>query len=254
MRWWRAAGSGGCGRLLVDEGLEAVGEVAGQGLQQAGRLDQRGLQRSGELGQQLLARRAGRRGPRRRRPSARWCRAAPPLSTSSGFVRRRVAQRLGGGDRCRSPTNVRAVGPTSSSSSPSSAGVVGGEPGQGVLVHLVLGAAVAQRAAQRGQGAHLHAAVLGDEHRLGRRSASSRSRRRPRPSQHGGSPSRCTPPLASSRGARCESEHHDERPAHAETGDPVGRAPRLAGGPITRPDGVDQRSSASNRFEMSEQR
>ena len=58
-----SGGVGRVGRLEVDEGREAVGEVAGQGLQQAGGLDQRGLQGAGELRQQLLAATGGRRGP-----------------------------------------------------------------------------------------------------------------------------------------------------------------------------------------------
>ena len=41
--------------LLVDEGLESVGEVAGQRFEQAGELHHRGSQRAGELGEQHLA-------------------------------------------------------------------------------------------------------------------------------------------------------------------------------------------------------
>ena len=51
--------------LLVDEGLEAVGEVARERLEQAGRLDERRLQRAGELGEQHVAATAVRRAPRR---------------------------------------------------------------------------------------------------------------------------------------------------------------------------------------------
>ena len=45
--------------------------------------------------------------------------------------------------------------------------LVGSEPGQGVLVHLVLGTALAERAAERGQSADLHAAVLRHEDGVG---------------------------------------------------------------------------------------
>ena len=59
-REWCGGGSGGrveaASRfLLIDEGREAVGEVARQGLQQAGGLDERRLQGAGEAGQQLVA-------------------------------------------------------------------------------------------------------------------------------------------------------------------------------------------------------
>jgi hypothetical protein len=43
------------GFALVDEGLEAVGKVAGQRLQQTGGLDQRSLQCASELGEQHFA-------------------------------------------------------------------------------------------------------------------------------------------------------------------------------------------------------
>ena len=77
-----------------------------------------------------------------------------------------VAQRLGGGDGV--VTDERQRGRADEQLlEPLEAGLVGGEPGQGVLVHLVLGAGVAQRAAQRGQGADVHPAVLRDEHGLG---------------------------------------------------------------------------------------
>ena len=59
----------------------------------------------------------------------------------------------------------------SRSSRPSRPAFVGGEAGQGVLVHLVLGADRAQLPAQRCELADAHAAVLGDEHRLGCSSA-----------------------------------------------------------------------------------
>src|SRR5919106_1236653 len=102
-------GSGVCGGSgrgvlapLVDEGLEAVREVARQRLEQAGELLHRGSERTGEPGQQHLA----------------------------GLD---VGQ------------------------------VAGREPHQAVLVDLVLAAGVAQRPAQRADGGHVEAAVLGQQ-------------------------------------------------------------------------------------------
>ena len=55
VRTCRTGAGGVVGRLLLDEGLEAVGEVARQGLEQAGGLDQRRLEGTGDAGQQFLA-------------------------------------------------------------------------------------------------------------------------------------------------------------------------------------------------------
>ena len=90
----------------------------------------------------------------------------PPFSTSSGFVRDVSRNALAA--PAMSPfTNVIADGPMSSSSSPVDAGRADRESGQGVLVHLVLGIARAQRRPQAGQMGDGQAAVLRDEHRLG---------------------------------------------------------------------------------------
>ena len=91
---------------------------------------------------------------------------APPRSTSSGFVRAvsrsalAAATESSGDERQGGRADEQLLQPVEP-------GPLGGEPGQGVLVHLVLGTALAQRATQRGEGSHLQAAVLRHEDGLG---------------------------------------------------------------------------------------
>ena len=153
----RAVGSG-CGRLtgrhaaaVVDQGLEPVGEVAGQGLEQAGELARAGPGRRRPGGPAAPRGAAGRPGPRHRPRSSTLVPSSPPLTTRVGLVRAKSRRVLA--TAAASPwTNVMAVGPVSSSSSPSSAGLAGGEAHQGVLVDLVLAAGGAQLAAEVGEG------------------------------------------------------------------------------------------------------
>ena len=152
--------------LLIDEGLEAVGEVARQGLQQTGGLDQRGLQRSGELGQQhVAARQIGERFDVLGRTST--CRpSTPPLMTSNGLVRPRRVSALA--TPAASPlTNVMALGPDQQFGETVDARLLGAEASQRVLVHLVLATGCDAADGEGCQLADAHAAVLGDDHRVG---------------------------------------------------------------------------------------
>ena len=154
------------GFFLFDEGLEAVGEVARQCLQQAGGLDQRGLQRTSELASSTS--RLGRSASASTSLADRVLPDIdPPLMISSGLVR--AASRSTLATAAASPSmKARAVGPTIRSASSATPAFSRGEAGQGVLVHLVLAALVAQLTAQAGQLTDLHAAVLGDDDRVGR--------------------------------------------------------------------------------------
>ncbi len=176
----------------------------------------------------------------------------PPFSTSSGFVRDGVAQRLGGAgdvalhERDRRWSDEELLEPVG-------AGRADGEPGQGVLVHLVLGIARAQ--CRRAGGPDGRRSSRGTPRRTPPRRyrASTRSRRRSRPcppgvagqcqSQLGHSSSvavsliRCTPPFASTRGSplgmanTTRSDRLDEPMSQ-------GHAPRLAELPFTLPRGA----------------
>ena len=156
---------GGYPALLVEERLQAVGEVAGQRRQQAGELRERRLQRARELREQHLA--AGQVGKgsdlvRREHTLAEQAALHDEGRVDAGVVAQRLCDRGGVAldERDRGRTDEQLVERVD-------AGAVSTETGEGVLVDLVLAARSAQRAAQLGDRRDVEAAVFGQQRSIG---------------------------------------------------------------------------------------
>ena len=160
-----SASLGGYPALLVDEGLQAVGEVAGQRRQQAGELRERRLQGARELSEQHLAARQvgeGRDLVRREHALAEQAALHDERRVDAGVVAERLGHRGGVAfdERDRGRTDEQLVERVD-------AGAVRTETGQRVLVDLVVAARGPQRAAQLGDRRDVEAAVLGEQRRIG---------------------------------------------------------------------------------------
>ena len=156
----RRPGLGGCD--LLDQGLQAVGEVAGDGLEQTGELLQRGGQGAGQAGQHHLT--GGQVGQGVGVLGGHHLGAEHPALHDQFRVRAGVVpQGLGhlGGvatstDRRGSRRRWRSGRSRGLERQPE---IVGGEADQGVLVDAVLAACGAQGPAQGGEVLHREAAV-----------------------------------------------------------------------------------------------
>ena len=130
---------------LIDERLDAVGEVAGERLEQAGRLGQRRLEAAGEHGQQLLARRDVGEGVDvggGQQPGTEQA----ALDDELGFVRPKSRSALAAVTASPpSATKRSRPGPRAAARMSVEPGLVRRPAGERVLEHLVLGRRRAQR-------------------------------------------------------------------------------------------------------------
>ena len=165
-RWWGSRrGTPHRASPLVDEGLQAVGEVPRQGLQQAGQLHQRRLEGSGQLGQQHVA---GRQVGQGLDVLGRDDLVAEQAALQyEGLVALGVVpQGLGDGGRV---TLDEGDGRRSGEHrvQPVLGDLASSEAHEGVLVDLVLATGRSQRPPQLGELLDGESAVLGEEGSVG---------------------------------------------------------------------------------------
>ena len=174
--------------LLVEQGREAVGEVAGKGLEEAGELLERGGDGPGHLGQEHVARgQVGQGGEVLGRQEA-----VAVQATLDDQVRVWSGRSRAGPWPPRSPRPRRRRwrwGPPEAGRQRLMATAADRQLDQGVLVDLVVAAGGPERAAQGGELGDGQAPVLGEDGGVGARRGAHAPRSRRPPSLAWGSPS-----------------------------------------------------------------